>query len=73
MLDYGPTHPLITDITEVRSLIFSDWDLQIIHSHDETLCCVDYLAKKAQDTNSELLILSIPPTVCLDLMLTDLG
>ena len=43
LIDCGQVHPLQDQIQEVRSLILSNWDLEIIHVYREGLRCVDYL------------------------------
>ena len=67
LFDCGYGHPIREEIQEVRSLIISHEDLQIIHTYKEALRCVDYLSRSAQGRNQDFIIISSQPIKCVDL------
>lgn len=67
-----PNHPLGPLIQETKSLIYSDWDLQLNHAYRECLACADSLAKDAINSSTDLIILDAAPTFCLEQMSADM-
>ena len=67
LLDCGQGHPMREEIQEVRSLIISHEDLQIIHTYKEALRCAYYLARSAQRMNQDLIMISSQPIEYADL------
>ncbi|XP_028761232.1 uncharacterized protein LOC114719845 [Neltuma alba] len=69
----NPSHPLREEITETRSLIFSNWDLEVRHAYREANKCADYLAKTAHDGNEDVRLIHMPPPFCMNQMEEDLA
>ena len=71
--DVGVNHPLHKEITEIRLLIASVWDLEIIHADREALKVADLLARNAHGNEEDVLLLPDPRGNCLDLLRQDLA
>ncbi|XP_028797606.1 uncharacterized protein LOC114753106 [Neltuma alba] len=69
----GANHPLHTEITEIRELIYSDWDISIKYAPRNALQCADLMAKKAQFIDEELVYWMEPPQECLSRLQEDVA
>lgn len=65
------SHPMYDLISSIRSLIFSNWDLEISHTYREATKCADILAKQAFSISTCSLILNSPPEWCVDQLRSD--
>ena len=73
LVDCDLDHPLYQEVVELRSLIHSTWDLEILHCHREGIQCADFLARTAHSNMTANVTLLTPPETCLVLLGEDRG